>query len=98
MISEMEALMSPAEWRLSSHAALRMPQRSFRDGYVELIAAYGTEVEGGYLMRRKDILEIEHPPKEARRLIGKRLVVKGGVVVTGYHARRGKEHKLLRRL
>jgi len=82
------------------HAILRMSQRAIRFDDVKLVESIGTEVEGGYLVRRKDVQAFEHELKKladrARRLEGKRVVLKADAVVTAYHARKCKERRLLR--
>lgn len=98
MTFEMEETMSAM--KLTPHAVMRFAQRGFRDGDAELIMAIGTEVEGGYLVRQTDVLEFERCfkrfLKQVHRLTGKRLVIEGDAVVTGYHAKPGKERKLLK--
>jgi len=82
------------------HAVTRMAQRGVSLEDVDLIAMIGTEVEGGYLVRDKDYREIEGLLKaflrDAHRLVGKRLVVATGEVVTIYHATDMKQRRLLR--
>ena len=86
--------------RLTDHAAMRMSQRGIAKENLELIEWIGTEVEGGYLVREKDFQALDRELKQlrehARRLIGKRLVVEGDRLITGYHAARNKQHQLLR--
>jgi hypothetical protein len=86
--------------RPTTHAAVRMSQRGIAEGDLELIQRIATEVEGGYLVRKKDYQaferELKHLRDRARRLIGKRLVVQDGQLVTAYHAIRSKERRLLR--
>lgn len=85
---------------LTAHAATRMAQRGIAADDLEFIAWIGTEVEGGYLVRKKDFQALDRELKQwrqrARRLVGKRLVIEGGRVVTAYHADRSKERRLLR--
>lgn len=85
---------------LTAHAITRMSQRGIARGDLELVRWIGTEVEGGYVVREKDVQalerELKHLQDQARRLVGKRVVVDGDVVVTVYHADRGKEKRLLR--
>jgi hypothetical protein len=77
-----------------------MAQRGIGSDDLELITMIGTEVEDGYLVREKDFQALDHEVKQwlqrARRLVGKRLVVDSGRVVTAYHADRGKKRRLLR--
>lgn len=102
MTFEMDEPMSAAELKLTQHALTRFAQRGFRDGDAELIMAIGTEVEGGYLVRQRDVRDFEQRVKRllerVYRSAGKRLVVEGDVVVTGYHSRPSKERNLLKRV
>lgn len=86
--------------RLTAHATMRMSQRGIVKEDLELIEWIGTEVEGGYLVREKDFQALDRELKQlrehARRLIGKRLVVEGDRLITGYHAARNKQYQLLR--
>jgi hypothetical protein len=82
------------------HALTRMAQRGVTLKDADLIAMIGTEVEGGYLVCDKDYREIEGALKaflrHAHRLVGKRLVVATGEIVTIYHATNMKQRRLLR--
>jgi hypothetical protein len=77
-----------------------MSQRRVGLDDIEIVESIGTEVEGGYLVRRKDVQAFEQQLKKlrdwVRRLEGKRVVVKGDAVITAYHARNSKERRLLR--
>jgi hypothetical protein len=85
---------------ITEHAAMRMSQRGFISKDVELILLIGTEVDDGYIVRERDYREAEHAIRRllqrCRRLVGKRLVVKDGQVVTAYQALRRHERDLLR--
>jgi hypothetical protein len=85
---------------LTRHAMLRMSQRGVGLDDIEIVEFIGTEVEGGYLVRRKDVQAFEQRLKKlgdwVRRLEGKRIVVKNNIVVTAYHARQTKQRRLLR--
>jgi hypothetical protein len=85
---------------LTHHAVTRMAQRGIASDDLELIARIGTEVEGGYLVRKKDFQAFDRELKQVRdylrRLVGKRLVIESGQVLTVYHANRGKQRRLLR--
>ena len=87
-------------FRPTLHAISRMAQRGIGCRGIELIRHIGTEVEGGYLVRESDFQAFDRELKrlrdEARRLVGKRVVIEGDVVITIYHARRSKERRLLR--
>src|SRR5487761_1547695 len=86
---------------LTRHAMLRMAQRGIRADDIELITTIGIEVEGGFFVRRKDVQSFERQlrrlSEQARRLQGKRIVLANDAVVSAYHARQGKERRLLRR-
>jgi hypothetical protein len=86
--------------KVTRHALLRMSQRGIRLDDLELAEFIGTEVEGGCLVRRKDVQDFERVLKklvgQARRLSGKRVVRSGDAVVTAYHAGHSKERHLLR--
>jgi hypothetical protein len=85
---------------LTAHAVKRMAQRGLTDDDVELIRWIGTEVEGGYLVREKDFQALDRELRQlrdqARRLVGKRLVLEGDRLVTAYHAGRSKQRLLVR--
>lgn len=82
------------------HAAMRMAQRGINSNDIDLLTLIGTEVEGGYLVREKDFQTLDRELKrfrdQARRLVGKRIVIEGNRVVNAYHADRQKERQLLR--
>ncbi|MGL3211637.1 hypothetical protein [Bradyrhizobium sp. BR 1433] len=86
---------------ITKHAAVRMSQRGILLKDAELITLIGTEVTDGYLVREKDYREAEHTLKrmlqQFRRLVGKRLVVKSGQIVTAYHSSGAHKRELLRR-
>lgn len=85
---------------LTDHALHRMAQRNISSSDIELIMAIGSEVEGGFLVRKKDCQVVERLLKTAlkrvQRLAGKRLVVTNDCVVTAYRASRSEERRLLR--
>jgi hypothetical protein len=87
---------------LSKHATIRMAQRGIRFKDAELIALIGTEVDGGYFVRDRDYEDVERLLKDLaerlRRLIGKRLVLANGQVVTVYHSSKKNTRRLLRRV
>lgn len=82
------------------HAAARMAQRGIMPKDAELIVLIGTEVDDGYLVREKDYRDFEHAMKcllrRFQRMVGKRLVVENGRIVTAYHPSRKYERRLLR--
>ncbi|MDH6259684.1 hypothetical protein [Bradyrhizobium sp. BR13661] len=85
---------------ITKHAAARMSQRSILANEAELIVLIGTEVDDGYLVREKDYRNAEQGLKQLlqsfRRLVGKRLVVKNGQIVTAYRPSKTRERGLLR--
>ena len=85
---------------LTDHAIIRMSQRGLGLKDFELMESIGTEVEGGFLIRKKDVRSLEQQLKSilhrAQRLEGKRLVVSGNTVVTAYHTTERKKRRLLR--
>lgn len=89
-----------SDLRPTRHAAARMSQRGIAPDDLRLVVGLGTEVEGGYLLRRKDYEEYAHLLRRlddrARKLVGKRVVVREGVVVTAYHSSSNDEQRLLR--
>ena len=85
---------------LTAHAEARTAQRGLSGSDLELIALIGTPVEGGLFVLEKQVQAFERDLKklrdQARRLVGKRVVLDGDTIVTAYHARTGKERRLLR--
>jgi len=85
---------------LTGHAAVRMAQRSISPKDSELMLLIGTRVDDGYLVREKDYQEAERMVKgllqRLRRLVGKRLIVAEGQIVTAYHASSTSQRRLLR--
>lgn len=86
--------------KFTKHAIVRMSQRGFRFDDLELAEFIGTEVEGGWLVRRKDVQaalrEIKRVESQIRRLDGTRFVWAGEALVTVYHATGAKTRRLLR--
>jgi hypothetical protein len=92
--------MSDAVYLTTAHAAVRMAQRGIDGNDLDLITWLGTEVEGGYVVREKDFEAYDRHLKQlrqrAKRLVGKRVVVKGDQIITAYHVVPRKERRLLR--
>lgn len=88
------------ELAITNHAAVRMAQRNISVKDSELIALIGTEVDEGYLVRARDYQEVERLLKELierfRRLIGKRLIIAEGRIVTAYHTSKACQRRILR--
>jgi hypothetical protein len=84
---------------VTSHAAKRMAQRAIRIDDLQLAIRIGTEVEGGFIVLKKDaelaVRDLKHQIIQIERLIGKRLVMDGSAIVTAYHAGNKKERRLL---
>jgi len=85
---------------LTNHAVVRMAQRGIMTKDSELIVLIGTEVDDGYLVLSRDYQEVERALKtflqRCRRIVGKRLVVTNGHIVTAYHPSKKCQRKLLR--
>jgi hypothetical protein len=86
--------------KLTSHAIYRAAQRNISESDIELVLTYGSEVPNGYLIRGKDFQALEREMKDQmrrlRRLVGKRLVVVDGRIITTFHATRNEVRRLLR--
>lgn len=91
-----------ANLNLSRHGCERLAQRGFHTSDIDLILEIGSEVDDGFIVREKDLQEIERTVKSfmnrVRRLKGKRLVVSDGCLVTAFHAKPSEERRLLRTL
>jgi hypothetical protein len=85
---------------VTRHGGVRLAQRGIGLQDAELIVQIGTEVDGGYLVLVKDYQEVERQVKEflarCRRVVGKRLVVAEGQIVTAYHPAKRYQRRLLR--
>ena len=85
---------------MTKHGAQRFAQRGLRPDDADLIMQIGTEVEGGYLVREKDVQtaaqQLRALLKQIEKLNGKRLVFANGWVVSGYHASKRKQKQLLK--
>ena len=84
---------------MTRHASKRIQQRGLSDSDIDFILGLGSEVEGGYLLTRRDRVKIQHRAKwaiaKAQRLEGKRLVMEGETVVTAFHATKKQQKKLV---
>lgn len=85
----------------TKHGLARLRQRGITMSDLELLMLVGSGVEGGHLVLEKDYQaferELKHVLHRARRLVGKRVVVADGRVVTAYHASRRNADRLVRR-
>jgi hypothetical protein len=86
---------------LTQHAAIRAAQRGIAQSDIELIVLIGTEVEAGYFVRQKDYFEAERVVKRflqrLRHVVGKRVVLASGRIITTYHASDSKQRRPRRR-
>ena len=86
---------------LTQHAAIRAAQRGIAQSDMELIVLIGSEVEAGYFVREQDYLEVERVVKRfllrLRRVVGKRVVLASGQIITTYHASKSHRRRLARR-
>ena len=89
-----------SDLKFTAHAFSRMSQRAISLGDIELAEYIGTAVEGGFLVRERDFqaldCELKKLRQQARRLVGKRVVRDGDVIVTAYYAGHRKQRRLLR--
>lgn len=78
-----------------------MAQRGIQSKDAELIASIGSEVEDGFVVLEKDYQQVERMVKtflaRCRRVVGKRLVVADGNIVTTYHVSQSQIRRVLRR-
>lgn len=88
------------ELALSKHGLARLTQRGIQLSDLELLILIGSDVEDGHLVLEKDYQaferELKHVLHRARRLVGKRVVLADGRVITAYHAGRRKADRLVR--
>lgn len=85
---------------LTTHAVTRMAQRAILPSDLDIILAFGSEVEDGILVREKDIecaeRALRNILKRLQKVRGKRLVMVDGSLVTAYHASDREQHRLMR--
>ncbi len=84
------------------HAETRMQQRGIRKKDIRLILAFGTQVDDEtWFMRNRDVArEIETRKREIRalsRLVNRKVVIRGGHVITAYPSRPADQKRTLRR-
>ncbi|SMH58100.1 hypothetical protein [Maritimibacter sp. HL-12] len=86
---------------LTQHARTRFSQRSFRECDTSLLLMIGSETHEGFMVLERDYLAFEAEMKKllerVRHLVGKRIVVESGQIITGYHCRRRATKQLLRK-
>ena len=87
---------------ITDHGSARMNQRGIREKDLDLLLLIGTEIDDGFVVRQRDYQAFERVLKRliqrARRLVGKRVVIAEGQLITGYHAMPGKMRRLLNRI
>lgn len=85
---------------LTAHAVARMAQRAILPSDLDIILAFGSEVEDGILVREKDVecaeRALRNLLKRVQKVKGKRLVMVDGCLVTAYHASDREQHRLMR--
>lgn len=86
----------------SRHAVLRMSQRGMREGDLECLLRYGTEIGCGLVMMRDSdvrtaIAKHELEIRRLRRLCGMAIALDGGTVLTAYRPTRGRLKRVRRR-
>ena len=87
-------------YSLTKHGSIRNAHRMCKEHDLKIIIMWGSEVCDGYLMRKGDCQEAERslkkPPETFRRLKDKRVVFKGGKIVTVFHASVSEVRRILR--
>lgn len=91
-----------SEFNLSRHAELRLGQRNFRRGDIEVVLECGTRIAAdAYLMRRADadreVAALKREIQRIKRLTNVKVVVAAGTVVTSYRSRSADQRRTLRR-
>ena len=85
---------------LTTHAITRMAQRAILPSDLEIILAFGSDVEDGILVREKDVecaeRALRNLLKRVQKMKGKRIVLAEGLLVTAYHATDREQHRLTR--
>jgi len=85
---------------LTNHARARFSQRSISQNDMSLLLRIGSETHEGFMVLERDYHNFERDVKKllqrVRRMVGKRIIVETGVVVTGYHCSKRKEKSVLR--
>ncbi len=89
-------------FELTKHAEKRMAQRGISKNDLDLILLIGDEVEDGFLVRKKDIQELERKLRSTicrlHKLCGKRVVCTEGRILTVYHASNQVKRNLIRHI
>ena len=92
----------PHNKHITDHGSARMSQRGIREKDLDLLFHIGTEAGDGFVVLQRDYQDFERVLKRliqrARRLVGKRVVIAEGKLITGYHATPGKMKRLLNKM
>lgn len=76
--------------RLTKHAERRLSQRGLSNRDLALMLRYGTETPTGFLLRKKDVMRVEHEMKRLvtrlHHLAGKVAVVERDRLITAFPA------------
>ena len=83
---------------LSLHAVRRAGQRGKRRSDLDLVREFGTPVEDGYYLHRKDVErslgDVKRLLKRLEHLVGTYLVVRGDTIVTVYRPTKRQRRRL----
>jgi hypothetical protein len=85
---------------MTNHAETRFSQRSLSPNDLSLLLRIGSETSEGFMVLNRDFQSFERDLKRlaqrVRRLVGKRIIVNSGKVVTGYQCCKKTEKAMLR--
>ena len=86
--------------RLSRHGEARAQQRGYRHRDVGLIIEYGTPTHEGYILRRKDVNEVEREIKRLldrlHHLAGSAAFIGDDTIRTVFRPRKAQRQRMLR--
>lgn len=86
--------------KISHHANARMRQRGYKNDDLRLIRSYGSPVNDGYFLLRKDVrsarTDAGRDYQRLERLAGTALIELEGTIVTIYRADKYRRKKLTR--
>lgn len=93
---------SPANrYSNSNHANRRMRQRGLRKADLELITQFGSIIDDGFILRRKDAeaakCEMKRTIADLDRLAGVAVITKSDTVVTYYRPTKSKRRRMLQK-
>ena len=87
-----------AQLELSLHAMRRAGQRGQRRSDLDLVREFGTPVEDGYYLHRKDVEralgDVKRLLQRLERLVGTYLVVREDTIVTVYRPNKVQRRRL----